>query len=160
MKIYSFIGYLNIKEIYICNEYDIEINNNNVPVIKIGYTNNNYNQRKEEAENNMIIKSEYTINGTQKIERLIHKILKSSKITSQLTLPIEKKVYNTYYTEYYHNYNNIIIIAIRFIMYYLDKYFLKIDDKRLSRHISFMLDEYLEKKYNMLITKENPIFIK
>ena len=91
MKIYSFIGYLNIKEIYICNEYDIEINNNNVPVIKIGYTNNNYNQRKEEAENNMIIKSEYTINGTQKIERLIHKILKSSKITSQLTLPIEKK---------------------------------------------------------------------
>lgn len=160
MKIYSFIGYLNLKEIYICNEYDIEINNNNVPVIKIGYTNNNYNQRKEEAENNMIIKSEYTINGTQKIERLIHKILKSSKITSQLTLPIEKKVYNTYYTEYYHNYNNIIIIAIRFIMYYLDKYFLKIDDKRLSRHISFMLDEYLEKKYNMLITKENPIFIK
>lgn len=160
MKIYSFIGYLNIKEIYICNEYDIEINNNNVPVIKIGYTNNNYNQRKEEAKNNMIIKSEYTINGTQKIERLIHKILKSSKITSELTLPIEKKVYNTYYTEYYHNYNNIIIIAIRFIMYYLDKYFLKIDDKRLSRHISFMLDEYLEKKYNMLITKENPIFIK
>lgn len=160
MKIYSFIGYLNLKEIYICNEYDIEINNNNVPVIKIGYTNNNYNQRKEEAKNNMIIKSEYTINGTQKIERLIHKILKSSKITSQLTLPIEKKVYNTYYTEYYHNYNNIIIIAIRFIMYYLDKYFLKIDDKRLSRHISFMLDEYLEKKYNMLITKENPIFIK
>tara|TARA_Y100000389_G_C17133901_1_gene351597 strand:+ start:67 stop:549 length:483 start_codon:yes stop_codon:yes gene_type:complete len=160
MKIYSFIGYLNIKEIYICNEYDIEINNNNVPVIKIGYTNNNYNQRKEEAENNMIIKSEYTINGTQKIERLIHKILKSSKITSQLTLPIEKKVYNTYYTEYYHNYKNIIIIAIRFIMYYLDKYFLKIDDKRLSRHISFMLDEYLEKKYNMLITKEHPIFIK
>ena len=108
----------------------------------------------------MIIKSEYTINGTQKIERLIHKILKSSKITSQLTLPIEKKVYNTYYTEYYHNYKNIIIIAIRFIMYYLDKYFLKIDDKRLSRHISFMLDEYLEKKYNMLITKEHPIFIK
>ena len=160
MKIYSFIVYLNIKEIYICNEYDIEINNNNVPVIKIGYTNNNYNQRKEEAENNMIIKSEYTINGTQKIERLIHKILKSSKITSQLTLPIEKKVYNTYYTEYYHNYKNIIIIAIRFIMYYLDKYFLKIDDKRLSRHISFMLDEYLEKKYNMLITKEHPIFIK
>ena len=160
MKIYSFIGYLNLKEIYICNEYDIEINNNNVPVIKIGYTNNNYNQRKEEAENNMIIKSEYTINGTQKIERLIHKILKSSKITSQLTLPIEKKVYNTYYTEYYHNYNNIIIIAIRFIMYYLDKYFLKINDKRLSRHISFMLDEYLEKKYNMLITKEHPIFIK
>lgn len=160
MKIYSFIGYLNIKEIYICNEYDIEINNNNVPVIKIGYTNNNYNQRKEEAENNMIIKSEYTINGTQKIERLIHKILKSSKITSQLTLPIEKKVYNTYYTEYYYNYKNIIIIAIRFIMYYLDKYFLKIDDKRLSRHISFMLDEYLEKKYNMLITKEHPIFIK
>lgn len=160
MKIYSFIGYLNLKEIYICNEYDIEINNNNVPVIKIGYTNNNYNQRKEEAENNMIIKSEYTINGTQKIERLIHKILKSSKITSQLTLPIEKKVYNTYYTEYYYNYKNIIIIAIRFIMYYLDKYFLKIDDKRLSRHISFMLDEYLEKKYNMLITKEHPIFIK
>ena len=159
--IYTLSGYLDKKKISVCNESDIEINNNKqFPAIKVGYTDNNYNQRKEEAMTNMIIEKEIVFNGTQKMERLIHKTLKSSKITSQLTLPIEKKTYDKYYTEYYHNYNNIIYIALRFTMNQLNKHFLKLNDKRLPAYISFKLDEYLEKDHKLLISDEYPLFRK
>lgn len=158
MFIYLFIGYLNTDNIYISDD-DIEIIDN-IPVIKIGYTDNNYDQRKEEAKNNMIIKNEYKTDGTQKMERLIHKILKSSEITSQFTLPIEKKAENSYYTEYYHNYNNIIITAIPFIINHIKNNSLYLNDKRLISSISLELDKHLKKINNIELCEEQPKFIK